>query len=173
MEADMDVETTTATASAHRILAVADWDLEPATVVSALEAHVADRAASVGLLVPARLHGIDWAGDPRSSRPCAERQLLALERISRQRRLQVEVMRVGDPEVVPATTEALDEWPAAEVLLFSRRRRFAVPHPLTLPRRLERASGLPVTPVGVPIAAAQRGGQSVRIGHTACQPMLG
>jgi hypothetical protein len=157
----------------HRILAVADWDLEPAAVVSELSARVDGGPASAGLLVPARLHGIDWAGDPRSSRPCAERQLLALEGIGRQLGLQIEAAKIGDPEVVPAISDALDEWPAAEILLFDRRRRLALPHALALPRRIERATHLPVTRIAVPTVAPQRGGQSARIVSGSCQPMLG
>jgi hypothetical protein len=34
-----------------------------------------DHAPTFGVLVPAWLHGLAWAGDPAASVPCAERQL--------------------------------------------------------------------------------------------------
>lgn len=143
----------------RRVLAVADWNLDPQTVVAALSAHDQDHPSLFGLLVPARLHGLDWAGDPDASRPCAERQLVSLERLCRKAGIPVEVGRVGDPEPAPAIGDSLTDWPAEEILLFGRGRRLDVSHPLALARRLERATGLPVTRIGVSAPTAPTAGR--------------
>ena len=152
----------------RRILVVADWDLDPTAVISELSARLDGEEASVGLLVPARLHGLDWAGDPRSSQPCAERQLRALERMSREQGLRVDAAWVGDPETVPATAEALDRWPAAEVLLFDHRRRFRLSHPFAPAQRIARAAKLAVTRIVVSVAD-----QPARVVAGHCQPAAG
>lgn len=74
-------------------------------------------------MVPAWLHGLDWAGDPAASVPCAQRQLDKLADLSIRARLDVEVRGVGDPDVISAIGDALDGRDAAEILLFERRRR--------------------------------------------------
>jgi len=60
------------------------------------------------------------------------------------RGVEIDAAHVGDPEEVPAVEDALADWPAAELVLFERERRFGVGHPLTAARRLKRRTGLPV-----------------------------
>jgi hypothetical protein len=73
------LNSTTATGP-RRILAVAGWDLDPEMVVEIMSAQARQRPTQFALVVPARLHGLEWVGDPYASRPCAERQLLDLQR---------------------------------------------------------------------------------------------
>jgi hypothetical protein len=65
-----------------RVLVVADWAVDPYGVIAACHRRAAEGGTVFALVVPARLHGLDWVGDPYASRPCAARQLEALERIA-------------------------------------------------------------------------------------------
>jgi hypothetical protein len=132
---------------ARRVLAVVDWTLEPPVVAAAISAHARQDAALFGLLVPARLHGLDWTGDPHASRPCAELALRTLEELCRDAGIRVGATAVGDPEAAPAIAHSLADWPAEEVLLFGRKPTLELPGPLSLRRRVERSTGLPVARV--------------------------
>jgi hypothetical protein len=140
-----------------RVLAVADWTLQPHPVVARLARYAETRPVAFGLVVPAWLHGLDWAGDPTASVPCAQRQLDTLSRLCGQAGLLVGAASVGDPDPVTATADALGAWPAAEILLYTRERRLALPV-IDVASRLERATGLPVTrlPVAFPTPAGDR-----------------
>ncbi len=64
-----------------RVLVVADWTVEATGVVAECRWRAeADRALFI-LMVPAWLHGLAWAGDPRAAVPCARRQLATLARL--------------------------------------------------------------------------------------------
>ena len=131
--------------AAERILAVVDWDLEPGTSAHLLAEHAKRLHSRLGVLVPARLHGLDWAGDPRSSRPCAERQLSELRRLLADEGVDLEEGWVGDPETVPAIADVLDGWRADEVMLLRAGGERTRLRPLALSRRVRRLSGLPVS----------------------------
>jgi hypothetical protein len=128
----------------HRVLAVADWSVDPEVVAEALAAHDRRQAAVFGLLVPARLAALDWIGDPKAACPCASEQLERLRTLIRVRGVEVEPAVVGGPEQVPAVEDALTDWPAEELVVFERKRRVGLSHPLSAARRLERRTGLPV-----------------------------
>ncbi|HEV2815433.1 MAG TPA: hypothetical protein VGW10_19405 [Solirubrobacteraceae bacterium] len=123
-----------------RLLVVADWSVDPYAVVAELRRRTAHEPAAFTLVVPAWLHGLDWAGDPTASVPCAERQLEMLVELTRRAGLDVEVGGVGDPDVISAIGDALHGRDAAEILLFERRRRFGR-NPLDLAHRAQRATG--------------------------------
>jgi len=141
-------------APVDRALVVADWSLDPAGVIAAVQARHARHGAQFALLVPASLHGIAWAGDPNASRPCAERRLAELRLLSERSGVSVGMARVGDPETVPAVMDALADWPAEQILLFGRRRRSPFPRALTLARRIERSTSIPVEWIADTAAAA-------------------
>jgi hypothetical protein len=141
---------------AHRVLAVADWDLDPHAIVSAMLAHDDGRPSVYELLVPAGLHGLDWAGEPSASMPCAQRQLARLEQLLDDAGVRVEIGQVGDPVAGAAISDAFYDRPADEILLFARHRRLRISHPLGLASRIERATGVPVTRLRVP-ASHRRG----------------
>ena len=125
----------------ERALVVADWSLDPARVAEALRAHTGSRIA---LLVPARLRGLAWVGDPKAARPFAEQHLGELIRLCVDSGIPVEMAQVADPETVPAVLEALEAWPADEILLFKRPVRVRLPRVLSLTGRLARSTSLPV-----------------------------
>src|SRR5262245_41441433 len=143
-----------------RFLAVVDWTLDPREVAAALHEHTRGRPARFGLLVPARLHGLQWIGDPTASRPCAERQLRELGRLLRERDLDVVAAQVGDPERVPAIDQALSDWGADEIVLVDRRKRGRGYWPFGLARRIRRASRLPLR--SIPIRSAPEAGAGLR-----------
>jgi hypothetical protein len=140
-------------AAGSQALAVVDWSLDPDDVVVALREHASGRTVRFGLLVPARLHGLQWIGDPTASRPCAERQLQSVAGRLRESGLDVGAERIGDPERVPAVSEALGDWAADEILLVDRRSLRPAYWPLGAVRRITRASGLPVRSIPVQSAA--------------------
>jgi hypothetical protein len=106
--------------------------------------------------VPARLHGIDWVGDPYASVPCAQRQLDAIVRLAPAAGLDVVDARVGDPEQIAAIGDALADWPVQALLLCAPRGRVGAPYPFDLWTRARRLSSLPVARIEVPTAATWR-----------------
>jgi hypothetical protein len=141
----------------RRVLVVADWSLDPHAVVAAISTYDRDQPSHYGLLVPAGLHGLAWAGSPNASRPCAERQIARLGQLLFDAGIPVETARVGDPEAGSAISDAVYDWPADEIVLFGRDRRLRVSHPLALARRAERATGLAVTRIGIAARRDRRG----------------
>jgi hypothetical protein len=105
-----------------RVLVVADWSVEATDVVAECRWRAeADRALFI-LMVPAWLHGLAWAGDPRAAVPCARRQLATLGRLCLEAGLAVEIAGVGDPSPISAIGDALAEHTATSVLLCTRGR---------------------------------------------------
>lgn len=83
-----------------RVLVVADWRADARGVVNVAERRAAERPATFRVVVPAWLHGLDWIGDPRGSRPCAEAQVEALQALWRAAGLDLAAAEVGDPDPV-------------------------------------------------------------------------
>jgi hypothetical protein len=100
------------------------------------------------------LHGLDWVGDPRASRPCAALQLEALERLARAADVDVAFAEVGDPDPTSAIEDARAAYAATEILVCARPRRLG--HPFTLARRLRRSTGLVVREVVIRAKAVER-----------------
>jgi hypothetical protein len=101
------------------------------------------------LLVPARLHGLDWAGDPYASVPCARRAAEEIARILEAAHLPLDSVEVGDPDPVAAIIDALSDQPADRLIVLERRRRLGA-HVLDLAHRVRRVTGLPVLKFVVP-----------------------
>jgi hypothetical protein len=139
-----------------RVLVVADWGVDPRAVIAACERRDMERRSSFALVVPAWLHGIDWAGDPLASVPCAGRQVLAITAAANAAGRRFASADIGDPEPVTAIGDVLAEWPADELLICSRPARLRVPHPFDLTHRAHRVTGLPLRRVSVPPARVAR-----------------
>ena len=131
-------------------LVVADWAVDPHAVVAAC---CAQPDAPVRIVVPAWLHGVEWAGDPRASVPCAQAQLRRLTGVARDAGLEVVGAEVGDPDPMSAIADALAAAPASAVLLFAGGRHVNARHPLSLLNRAARLAGVPVRGFRVPAAA--------------------
>ena len=136
-----------------RVLVVADWAVDPDTVIVACVRRAAESRATFALIVPAWLHGSDWLGDPYASRPCAARQVEALERIASAAGLDVQLAATGDPDPTSAIDDARAAFPATEILVCGRARRL---HAFGLAGRVRRASGLPVHEVAMSSTAGKR-----------------
>jgi hypothetical protein len=130
------------------VLLAADWTVDPHAVVAAASRRASDGPATFGLVVPAWLHGFDWAGDPLASVPCATRALDAISELTVAAGLAVETAGVGDPDPTTAILDALETWPADELLLCAPGRRLAA-GPFDLAHRAHRLTGLPVQRVAV------------------------
>ena len=143
------------TTEVQRVLAVADWRVDPTVVADALAAESRATPTAFGLLVPARLSGLTWIGDPKASCPCAERQLREIERLARERGVAIETAAVGDPERAAAITAALEDWDAERVLLLD-------PRPARVARRVARRMRLPVDALVTAVDVRRRGGRSLR-----------
>jgi hypothetical protein len=140
--------------SAARVLLVADWTFDPHAVIDEARRLRRERPEiAFHILVPAWLHGLDWAGDPRASVPCAHRQLEALAELAGAAGIAVRTVAVGDPDPATAIYDAVQDSPFDEVLLFARARRLAF-GPLDLQHRVQRLTGLPVRRIAMPLPAA-------------------
>src|SRR3954471_22194398 len=152
------------------VLLVADWTVDPDAVVGAARRRSQEQPGTTfGLLVPAWLHGIDWAGDPNASAPCACRQLTAIRELAAAAGLPVDVALVGDPDPATAIYDAVQDWHADEVLLCVRHHHLAL-RPFDLQHRARRLTGLPVRRVELPAPASEVRRHRVhrRTGH--CTP---
>lgn len=138
----MDVNATDGRAGLPNVLVVADWSVDPYGIVAACRRRAAEGEVTFAIVVPAWLHGLDWAGDPNASRPCAHRQLDNLLRLTAAAGLRVVGANVGDPDPTSAIDDARADYGAGEILLCPRARRFS--HPLDLASRLRRSTGLPI-----------------------------
>ena len=139
-----------------RLLVVADWATDAAAVVAACSWRQEEDGATLGLVVPARLHGLDWAGDPTASIPCAQRQVTTIGWLAAASGLHFDAAAVGDPDPLAAIWDALADWPAVELLLCPRPRRVALPHPFDLEHRARRLTGLAVSRLALPASRAPR-----------------
>jgi hypothetical protein len=149
MEVAMATQLDIRTDQPTRVLAVADWSVDPEVVARLLREQGEGGSTVFDLLVPARLPGLDWIGDPKASCPCAERQLEELRRMAGGHGLVVERASVGDPERVAAVRTALESWGPDRIVLFDRQRILSS-HPLSVARRVARRSSRPVERFVVP-----------------------
>ena len=112
-----DIHSQAASESMARVLVVADWNVDAEAVIEACERRNREAPAAFALVVPAWLHGIDWAGDPRASVPCSHRQLANVTARAAATGRAFDSADVGAPAPVAATCDALADWPADEILI--------------------------------------------------------
>jgi hypothetical protein len=132
-----------------RVLVVADWDVDAQAIVAACERWNSQQPSAFRFVVPARLRGLDWAGDPWASVPCADRQLESITRSAQAAGLNVTSSAIGDPDVITAIGDAVAGEPADELVLCLRASRFALSHPFDLAHRAQRLAGVPVERIDV------------------------
>jgi hypothetical protein len=164
MEPNPDNDTTTG-----HVLVVADWTADAQAVVAACATHRELRGGAFGLVVPARLRGLDWVGDPTASIPCAERQLSSIAQLAAAAGFRFDAAGVGDPDPLAAIGDALADWPADEILLCARPARVSLPHPFDLAHRARRLTGLAVSHVELPATpGAKSARRRLRFGRGHC-----
>jgi hypothetical protein len=121
--------------------------------------------AALRVVVPAWLHGLDWAGDPFGSVPCARRQAEHISRLCRDAGLNVLSAEIGDLDPLSAITDALFDRSACRILLFAAGRHVSASHPFGLARRTERLTGLAVQAFRAPRSSTAAGGRRFAVGH--------
>jgi hypothetical protein len=143
-------------------LVVAEWKIDAEAVVAICRQRLAG-ATAVRVVVPAWLHGLDWAGDPYASVPCARRQLDRIGRLCLDAGLRVISAEVGDPDPLSAISDALDQRPTDQVLLFARGRHVAAVNPFSVAHRAERLTGIAVHSFAAP--STPKAPRRRRFGH--------
>jgi hypothetical protein len=131
-----------------KVLFVADWAVDAHTLVAEASRRAAAADTELGLVVPAWLHGLDWAGDPHASVPCACRQVETIGELAAGAGLWLTVATVGDPDPATAIYDTLETWPADEIVLFAPTHRLVL-RPFDLRHRAQRMTGLPVHQVAM------------------------
>jgi hypothetical protein len=149
-------------------LLVVDWIVDPEAVATAWASHL-DGGSALRIVVPAWLHGLDWAGDPWASVPCARRQLVRLGDLCLAAGLDVIAAAVGDPDPVSAICDAVDAGAVDRILLFARGRHVSATYPMSVARRAERLTGLPVQAYAAPLAPRAPRRRRLVGGH--CEPV--
>jgi hypothetical protein len=127
---------------ARKILSVIDWTVDPGEAITALAQLQDDE--EITIVVPAKLHGLDWVGDPRASIPCARRQAHALRHEAAVQGVNLRYVAAGDPDPSAAAMDFCLQWSFDE---------FAV---IGFPARVAKATGLPSHRLAVGRAAHRR-----------------
>lgn len=143
--------------NAH-VLVVANRTAESDELLAALRERAQEGPVRFTLLVPATPHGVAWAADMHSGGAEAESHMTrAVERL-REAGLEVEGV-TGDPDPVAAVQDVVNKGEEFDDAIVS-----TLPTHLSrwlkldLPRRVERATGLPVRHVQAHEAKVESGG---------------
>jgi hypothetical protein len=163
MEIDAHHETKTTAVP----LLVADWMVDPEAVVTTCAARI-DHGSTMRIVVPAWLHGLDWAGDPWACVPCAQHQLERIRQLCPAAGLDVIATEIGDPDPVSAICDAVAAGDVDRILLFARGRHVSARYPLSVARRVERLTGLPVHAFATPLVPRPSRRRRLVSGH--CEP---
>src|SRR5689334_14360487 len=129
----------------EHVLVVAERAADPVPLIDMLSRRAHASQVAVTLLVPATLHGLDWAGDPRAGITDAALYAERLRRRLATHGVEVLTTLVGDPDPRAATEDVLGAHPFAEVVISRPPKRVAHLLRVDLPQRLEQATDAPVT----------------------------
>jgi hypothetical protein len=139
------------------VLVVANRTAESDELLEALRRRAEQGPAEFTLLVPSTPHGVAWAADMHSGQPEAETHMeRAVERL-RAAGLEMAGGKVGDPDPIAATEDAINFGEYDEVIVSTLPRHVSKWLKLDLPHRVERKCGLPVTHVEAQEAKAPAG----------------
>jgi hypothetical protein len=127
------------------VLVVANRTTDSPDLIAELKQRAAHSPVRFTLLVPATPKGLAWAADMKAGEPEAERR--AKEGLLRMRvaGLEVEKAMVGDPDPVAAAGDALRGDVYDEVIVSTFPRGISRWLRISLPQRLRRITGVPVT----------------------------
>lgn len=131
----------------EHVLVVAERAADPVPLINMLARRAHASRLVVTLLVPATLHGLDWAGDPRAGIADAARYAERLRRRLAADGVQVDTTLVGDPDPRAAIEDVLAVRRFAEVVISRPPKRVAQLLRVDLPQRLQQATDAPVTHV--------------------------
>ena len=150
--------------NAQELLVVAERTADPSDLIQLL-AHRAHAAPmNVALVVPATLHGVDWAGDPHAAVPDALAYAQDLLHRLTAAGVRVRETIVGDPDPRAAIEDALHGRNVAEIVISRAPKRIAGLLRSDLPQRIVQATEAPVTYVrAARVARQQRGRRHLRL----------
>jgi hypothetical protein len=129
------------------VLVVANRTAESDELLEALKERAAQGPCKFHLLVPATPHGASWAMDMHSGSDEAEEHLKRAVDRYRESGLDVDDGKVGDPDAVAAVEDAVNFKDFDEIIVSTLPKHVSKWLKVDLPRRVERASGKPVTHV--------------------------
>src|SRR5689334_313175 len=113
----MQANETQSRRSAHRLLVVAERTSDPGPLFDAVRRQAAETRIEATVLVPASLHGLEWAGDPHATIPAAERHAALLQVALLNLGVVHCEARVGDADAHAAIDDALRAEHFDEVLI--------------------------------------------------------
>jgi nucleotide-binding universal stress UspA family protein len=128
------------------VLVVANRTAESPELLHVLRERVAEGPAKFTLVVPTTAHGMTWATDMHAGGPEAEEHLERALQGMRQAGLEVDG-HLGDPDPVAAVHDAVNFGSYDEIVVSTLPHGISRWLGLDLPRRVERATGLPVRQV--------------------------
>lgn len=129
-----------------KVLVVANRTAECDELLEAMKRRAEEGPAEFTLLVPSTPHGVAWAADMHSGSGEAEDHMQrAVDRL-RAEGLQVEG-KVGDPDPVAAVEDEVNFASYDEAIVSTLPTHLSKWLKVDLPRRVERATGMPVTHV--------------------------
>ncbi len=130
-----------------RILVVANRTAGSHELISTLLDRTAPSAARITLLVPATPRGFAWAADMKSGEPAAREQAAAAAQRMRAAGLEVDSAIIGDPDPVAAVGDQLRVGRYDEIVVATLPAGISRWLRLSLPHRIGRMTGLPLTHV--------------------------
>ena len=135
------------------ILVVANRSAGSEPLVEVLAERAAREDVCFTLVVPATPAGIAWAADMDSGEDAARRRLEAAVSRYRAAGLPLRDARVGHPDPLAATLDAVHFEPFAEIVVSTPPHHLCAWLRISLPHRVAHATGLPVTHVEAPRTA--------------------
>jgi hypothetical protein len=128
-----------------RILVVADRTADPFPLVERLRERARKERIAATVVVPASLHGLEWAGDPHAEVPAAERHAALIQVAVLNAGAASADARVGDADAHAAVDDALATDEYDEIVLNVRSARLTAALGLTLAARIAPDSEASVT----------------------------
>jgi hypothetical protein len=143
--------------NAH-VLVVANRTAASPELLGALAQRASEGPVCFTLVVPATAHGLAWAGDMHSGGDQAEANMKAATKRLHEAGLEVQA-KVGDQDPVSAVTDEINlDGSYSEVIVSTLPKNLSRWLKVDLPRRVERATDLPVRHVVASEANAPGGG---------------
>ena len=133
--------------AAERVLVVANRTADSDELLAALQERAERGPARFTLVVPATPHGLAWAADMSAGVPEARRQMAAAAERLRESGLWIDDIRLGSPEPLAAVHDATNFESFGEIIVCTLPSRMSRWLKLSLPSRVARTTGLPVTHV--------------------------
>jgi len=129
------------------VLVVANRTAESDELLAALRKRAEQGPAVFTLLVPATPHGVAWAADMHSGAPEAEEHVERAVTRLREAGLDMAGGKVGDPDPVAATEDAVNFGDYDEIVVSTLPIHLSKWLKLDMPHRVQGKCGLPVTHV--------------------------